>query len=258
MNNSAVRGLVKAVIILGFIFIALYIFSYSKWSNRNFDDIDITYGGTQQQEQKDEKQKVKADYKDLYGKINYEFLEYNLGYEFFDIYYNNKEFTDEYYLFVGIINLIKNDMLVNCKINMELNRLDIDNKIKELFGNIQYNNKSFKTNDGALSFEYDENSQKYLIKTNKCSGFDYSSGGIKNIYVESVIEDEYLYIYEKSLFLDYTKDSFGNIIFNYHEGLDKNSKVVSNSLENIDLKSIKTHIYKFINKDGKYTLISID
>ena len=252
LNNSVVRGFLKAVVILGFIFIVIYFVSYSKWSNRNFDDIDITYGG-----KKEEHEKNKVNYKDLYEKINYEFLEYNLGSEFYDVYYNNQKPSSEFYLFVAIANIIKNDMLVNCNIIKELDRNIIKDKITELFGNVSYSDISFKNNDNSMSFEYDFNTQKYLIKTNKCSGYDYSSGGIKNIYYDSYIDKEYLYIREKSIFLDYTKASFGNIIFNYHEGIDKNSRVVSNSLDKVDLEKVTTNTFKFVMDNGKYTLVSI-
>lgn len=253
MNNSAMRGFLKASVILGFIFVILYIVSYNKWLNNNFDDIDITYGG----EKNKEKEIVKVDYKDLYEKINYEFMEYNLGSEFFDIYYGNEKPIDEYYLFVGITNLIRTEMLVNCNIAKEIDQKDVDSKINELFGNVSYTNKSFKNIDGSLSFEYDELYQKYLVKTNKCSGFDYKNGGIKNIYIDSYIDGKFLYIREKSIFLDYTNDSFGNIIFNYHEGLDKNSKIISNSFDKIDLETVSTYTYKFMDNSGNYTLVSI-
>ena len=253
LNNSAVRGFLKAIVILGIILIVMYFFSYNKWSNTNFDNIDITYGG-----KKDSDNEItKVDYKNLYEKINYEFLEYNLGSEFFDIYYNNQKPSDEYYIFVGLVNLIKNDMLVNCNIFKEIDKKTLDNTIKELFGNVLYIDKSFENKDKTLSFTYDEKSQKYTIKTSKCSGFDYSNGGIKNVYFDAYIEGKYLYIREKSMYLDYTKDEFGNIIFNYHDGLDKNSKVLSNSLEKIDLEKILSYKYKFIMDSDKYTLISI-
>jgi len=253
LNSNIVKGFLKAVVILGVIFAFLYFISYNKWLDNNFDDIDITYGG----EKTKEKEITKVNYKNLYEKINYEFLEYNLGSDFFDIYYNNGKITDEFYIYIGIINLIKNEMLINCNIVKELDSKDVKNIISELLGDVKYSDKSYINMDKSLSFEYDSASQKYLVKTSKCSGFDYSNGGIKNIYVDSFIDGNYLYIYEKSLFLDYTKDSFGNIIFNYHEGLNKNSKVISNSLEKIDLESIPTYIYKFVNENGNFTLVSI-
>lgn len=263
MNNSAVRGLLKATVILGFVFIVIYFLSYNKWLTYkdSFDDVDITYGKTEQKENVDGKDKETTvntvDYKKIYEKINYEFLEYNLGEDFFDVYYGSNIITDEYYIFVGLIHLLNNETVLNCNLVKEIGANDVDLKIKELFGNVKYIKKSFATANDIFKVEYNYSTDKYVVTTSKCSGFDFDNGGIKNIYVNGEIKGDYLYIYEKSLYLNYTYDGNGNIIFNYHANINKDSDIIANSLDKINLDNIATYKYIFKNNNGVYTLESI-
>lgn len=261
MNSSALKGLFKASVILGILYFSLYYFAYNKWLNDDsLENVEINYGNYKITGNKDDVKKEnisKVDYRNLYEQINYEFLEYNFGSEFFDLYYGNSDIVDDFYLFVSIANLIKVNTLLDCNVVKEIDKKDVDKKINELFGSVTYIDKSFKNKEGSLSFEYDSERNKYIVKTNKCSGYDYSKGGIKNIYYDSYIDGKFLYIREKSLFLDYTNDSFGNIIFNYHEGLDKNSKILSNDLSKINLELLPTYVYKYVYDNGNYSLVSI-
>ena len=110
MNSNAGRGFLKAVLIVGFLFAILYFISYNNWASHDFNKVDITYNLNNDMESSNIEIDNKTDnktkeYSDLYSRINYEFLEYNFGEEFYDIYYKNKALTDEYIIVLVITNI---------------------------------------------------------------------------------------------------------------------------------------------------------
>ena len=263
MNSNAGRGFLKAVLIVGFLFAILYFISYNNWASHDFNKVDITYNLNNDMESSNIEIDNKTDnktkeYSDLYSRINYEFLEYNFGEEFYDIYYKNKALTDEYIIVLGITNIIKSDSVVNCNYETKISKDDLKKEIISLIGNVSYTDKSFTTKNGYLSINYDSNTLEYTVKLNgKCSGFDFSSGGIKNIYHKAEIDGNYLYIYEKALYLENTKDSKNNIIFSYHEDIDKDSKVIAKSFNDVNVELLPTYIYEFKKINDSYTLQKI-
>ena len=259
MNSNAGRGFLKAIIIVGVLFIGFYYISYNKWLKHDFDSVDITYRLDDNEENnKINEKKETKEYQTLYSNINYEFLQYNFGEEFYDIYYDNKPFYDEYYIYVGVINLIKNDIIVNCNFEKEITSSELQTEVNKLFGNINYTNKSFTTKNNKISINYDSNENKYIVKLNgTCSGFDYSNGGIKNIYRKAEIDDKYLYIYEKALYVENIKDNSGNITFNYYKDINKDSKIIANTFEKVDAGILPTYVYKFAKDNNQYTIKSI-
>ena len=254
MNSSVVRGFLKAVVIVGFFFIVTYYISYNNWLNHDFDSVDITY----RTDDNEENQIIDSskEYQTLYSNINYELLQYNFGEEFYDIYYGNKSFYDEYYIYVGIINIIKNDITVNCNYEKTITSSDLKTEINKLFGKVTYDNKSFTTKNNKIVIEYKDN--EYNVKVNgSCSGFDYSTGGIKNIYRKSEIKNNELYIYEKALYVENIKDDNGNIMFNYHKDINKDSQIIANIFDKVDVEILPTYVYKFVKVNNLYTIKSI-
>ena len=264
MNSNAGRGFLKAILIVGFVFAITYFISYNNWMNHDFNKVDITYRDSYSNTENNtnsidnSNNKDKKEYNDLYKRINYEFLEYNFGEEFYDIYYGNNSLSEDLIIYLGITNIIKNDALVNCNLETKISKDELSKEIKTIIGNVEYNDKSFTTKNGYLSINYDSNNKEYTVKlNNKCSGFDFSQGGIKNIYYKVEEKNNNLYIYEKALFVENKKDNNGNITFNYYEGLDKNSKLAGNSLEKVDVEKLPTIIYEFEKIDDTYTLRKI-
>ena len=259
MKNGMIRGLLKALAIVGIGYAIFYYVAYSSWKNNSFKDIDITYNdGTSEVEPKKEDKKEK-DYSNLYDSVKFEYLEYNYGEEFYDYYYGSKDFDSKFYIYYAIINLLDNENIINCNLEKEISSLDVKKKINDVFGDVLITNASFTTANNYLDIQYDASSDKYYVKINdKCSGFDYSNGGIKNEYYDAEVKGNYLYIYEKALYLDYSYDSTGNIIYNYHNGINKNSSIAGNSYSSINLDNLPTYVYKFELKDGMYKFISVN
>ena len=246
MNNSARRGFLKAIIFVGLLFVVLYYISYNKWLDHDFDAVDISFKRNEEDSNKSDETKK---YENLYSSINYELLQYNFGEEFYDIYYNNKEFYDEYFIYTGIINIVKDDMALDCRLERTIKKIELDEQIKKLFGNINYNDKSFNTKNNNVSINYDSNNKEYTIKLNgKCSGFDYSTGGIKNIYRKAEITDNNLSLYEKSLYVESDKDINGNVFYNFHNNINKKSQIIANTFDRVDIDSLPTYVIKYINK----------
>jgi len=259
MNTNVGRGFLKAVILVGLIFIVAYFFAYNKWLNQSLDNVDITYriedGGDSKISNNDQ---VTEKYKDLYSKINYELLQYNFGEEFYNIYYKEESFNDNYFIYTGLVNLIKSDIIVNCNLERTVSVSELDSEIKSIFGNVKYNNKSFTTKNNNVVITYNSNENNYDIKLNgKCSGFDFSNGGIKNIYKKAEIKDNSLYIYEKALYVENIKDNNGNITFNYYKDITKDSLILANSFDKVDVGDLPTYVYKFELENNQYTIKSI-
>lgn len=266
VKSNVSKGFVKAAIILCFLYAVVYFISFSKWKNSHFDDIDITYRETDDKTGKIEDKTDKTDktdekdekeYKAIYDKVNYELLENHFGEEFQNIYYNGADFSSTYYIYLAIINIVKDNARVNCNLKMDIDESKVRFEINSLFGSVNYDNQSFKTKNGYLEITYNKDQNKYSVKLNKCSGFDYSNGGIKNIYSGHSLVGNYLYIYEHAIYLDYSQSVNGNLVFNYHSGVSKDSKIIGNDINKLDMDKLDTYVYTFEKEKEGYKLVSI-
>ena len=242
--GEMVRGLAKALIVLGVIVIGFTLFSRRKSSLEDIDGIEYKYIEKDAIKEED----IKEDFKYLYEKVNYELLQDNFGSEFFNIYYNNDNFSND--LYIAVINLIKDKTKIKCNIEKEINKVEIYSKIKEIFGdNIKFVDKTYENNN--ISIKYDEKTSTYHIKTNKCSEYDYKNGGIREEYVKTSKIGNSLNIYVKVMYIDYSNDENGALLFNYHQWITKDDKILSNDLSTIDKDILPTYKYIFeINKNN--------
>lgn len=255
--NNIVKGFVKAFIIVGVIYLLFYYISYNVWLKKGFDNIDVTYKEENTTNQ-NEPQPSNQEYQDLYNKLNFEVLETNFGEEFTNIYFGSTSFTSEYYLYMGIISLVKDNFVTNCNFEKEIPVQEVDFKIKELFDMPIYENKSFSTKNGYLNITYDGSRGVYVVKTNKCSGFDYSKGGVKTQIYNSNTAGNHLYIYAKAYYVDNSQDSNGALTFNYHSGPKKEYPTIANNIDKLDLNKVATYKYTFVRENNKYHLSSIE
>ena len=249
--NETLRGMIKGLIIAGIIMGALYIISYRVWLNKSLDDLVVEYKD-EGINPDDHNQKETVDYKKYYEKVNYQFVQKNFGSEFYKIYYENAPFTNEYYLFLAVINIIDKEAQNSCAFAKEINRLEVEAKVKELFGPVAFINTSFETQDKGLSIIYNENSGTYAIKITKCRDYDYKNGGIYTTSVGYSIESNILYIDEIALYLDYSYGPSGNLIFNYHANLSKDSAVIANDVDRINRDSVTKYKLVFEKENDDY------
>lgn len=259
--NDITKGFVKASLILLAILTVLYVIAYKSWENKEFDD-NIDYSEYLGEPQLQETKKItEKEAKELYEKINFKFIEANYGKEFFDIYYNNKDFSNEFMLYLSVINLQGESFKVECNNNIEIDKEIINKKIKELFGtNIEYQDTSLVTKDNNLSIKYIDNQNKYLITTKKCSGNVFGTGYVETEFIEYNEDNNILEIIEYAYYIDYQKDNDGKYIINYYNSLDNKGKVIAT--ESLS-KNKKTSLlkYKLIfekDKDNNYVFKKVE
>ena len=252
--NGFAKGMIKGLIFVAIIGAVIYYVSYRNWLNQDFGDLVVNY---KEDEDVVKPTKPNIDYKALYGKVNYKFLEENFGSEFYDIYYMNVPFSNEYYLYVAIINIIHKELITECNYYRELSSVEVEWKVKEIFGDVDFKKISFETEDKHLSITYNQEMDVFIVKTNSCSGYDYKNGGIYTTATDYKVEGDYLYIYEKAMYLNYTYDNFGNLIFNYHNGLKSTDKIVANDIDSIDLDSVTSYKLLFRKTNDSYAFVGV-
>ena len=255
MNNEVLKGFTRAFIIISVVLVILFFYKYNTWHDRDLNEFDITY--RYEDDIKETKVVDDKEYKELYKKVNFEYIENNFGKEFFDIYYGKKEFTDEYYLFTGLINILGNELNINCNINRIISSFEVEMEVRNIFGNINLTNKSFTVDNGTFNVIYNDADKSYIVTTNKCSGFDFANGGIKTEYYKSSIVNDYLYIYEKVTYLDYSTGDNGELLFNYHNGVNKTDKIISNEYNEGLIKELPTYRLVFEKENNSYKFVSI-
>jgi hypothetical protein len=131
--------------------------------------------------------------------------------------------------------------------------------INHLFGPVPYIDLSFSTNNNYMTVDYDLDNYLYNVTiNNKCSEYDFSQGGIKTQYFKEEYKNNYLYIYEKAYYVEYNVDENGILSFKFHSGVDKDSPVIANSAESLDLNKVDTYVYKFAKEKSDFELVSID
>jgi hypothetical protein len=258
--NKILVAFVKASIVVLVLFIIVYTLSYNKWKkNSNFDDVDITYRETGDNGEQIDITQKETSHEELYNSLNFEFVENNYGEEFFPIYYGSQEMDFKYYIYMAITNIIKNDTKTNCNLTKTIKKSDVDKMINSLFGPVPYVDLSFSTNNNYMVVDYDLDNYLYTVTiNNKCSEYDFSQGGIKTQYLKEEYKNNALYIYEKAYYVEYGVDGNGLLSFNYHSGVDKNSPIISKSVETLDLNKVDTYVYKFVKEKTGFGLVSID
>ena len=252
--NDFGKGMLKGlafVIIVGAI---IYFVSYRNWLNQDFGDLVVEY---KEDEDVIKPTKEDVDYKDIYDKVNFKMLEENFGSEFYDMYYMNIPFSDEYYLYVAIINIIHKELLTECNYYREISSVEVEWKVKEIFGDVEFKKISFETKDKHLSINYNEGMDIFIVRTNSCSGYDYANGGIYTTALDYKTEGDYLYIYEKAMYLNYTYDNFNNLLFNYHEGIHSTDRIIANDIDKVDLAKIPTYKLLFKKTNDSYAFVGV-
>ena len=249
--NETFRGMIKGLIIAAVIMGAFYIISYKMWLNKSLDDLVVEYKD-ENVKPEDYDKKDTVDYKAYYEKVNYQFVQKNFGSEFYNIYYGNEPFTNEYYLFMAVINIIDKEALDSCAFEKQITRLEVETKVRELFGTVSFTNASFETQDKGLNITYNKDNESYLVKITKCRDYDYQNGGIYTASVNHNVENNTLYVYEIAVYLNYSYGPTGNLIFNYHADLSKDSAVIANDIDRINKDNLTKYKLVFEKENDNY------
>ncbi len=255
--NEALRGMVKGLLIVIVLAAVCYAISYRMWLNAGFGNEIIEYKDEDDNNvDKDSKPDV-IEYKKLYEKVNYSFVQKNFGSEFYDMYYENKPFTSDFYIYLAVINIINTENTDSCLIERNIASVEVELKIKEIFGLVAYENKSFTTKDGGLEIKYNKETDSYSVRVNKCRDYDFKNGGVYTALTGYSTEGGNLYIEEMAVYLNYTYSSNGYLIFNYHQSLSKDSPVIANDVDSLSPDAVGKYRLVFKKENNNYVFTGV-
>ena len=259
--NDMLKGFIKACVILLIIFCVWYFVSYKVWESKNFDD---EYNYLKYYDEDEYNQVTAGDKVDLniakkiYDKVNFKNVNENFGNEYFSLYFGSKylsidELPDEFLVYLAVVDLEKDSFLLECNTTRSINASIVDSKIKEIFGNINYEEKSFKSIDGSLEINYDKGSNTYFVTNKKCSGVLFGASHIRTEMYDVKARGNFLEIYEYVYYLEYIKNKDGSYNINYYDSLDNKGNVIAvNKLDDIDKKKFSKYKFTFVKKNGNY------
>ena len=249
------KGTIKGILLLSAIVLTIYILGYKKWESEEFaDDIDYSEYMEKPQLQENDFDVEKA--KSIYEKISFKMIVENFGEEFVDMYYNQKSFSNEFIIYLAVVDLNKDTFRIECNNKIIISKADLDKRIKELFGNYtQYKDMSFETKNKKLSIKYSEETNTYTINNYSCSGTEYGKGHIETKLKNATLINNQLEIEEYVYYLDYELNNDGIYILKYYDSLNnKGREIKENELENVTT-------YKLIlerNNEGFYNFLKVE
>ena len=254
------KGLVKTMMFVVIIFGIFYYIGYQNWLEEDFRDVDYSQYIEDEYEDKYESGESfqnniannsfdQSKAKLLYEQVNFKMIQDNFGEDFFDIYYGSESlpFSSKFIVYLSIVNLYKNDFMSNCYGTWEVSRDDVHSKAQEIFGDIEFDDVSFESGNRLLFIEYDSLNEYYIVTNKKCSGIDFGTSYIETEFIEGVVQDNYLEIYEHVYFVDYKIEDGGAYILNFYSSLDDEGELVATEVLNKKDKE-KMPIYKIVFK----------
>lgn len=259
--DNVLKGFIKAIFILGVLFVIFYMVRYSFWNSRSIDDnLDLS-DYFEEPERKDEQVDTEVA-KELYELINFKKINYNFGEEFWSFYYGGREnliskFSNSFIVYLGVINAVEDRLGLNCNDSFKVDSSNVDLEIKKIFGDIKYTASSFTLKNKALKVTYNEKDKTYTVENKRCSGIEFGSDHIETKMVDVKMNDNYLEIYEISYYVSYDNNSDGSYVVNYHKGPNKDTSILCrNEIENID--GFQQYKYTFEKKDDSYVFSKVE
>ena len=255
--KEAMTGLGRALIIL---FVLLLIMNVGKLfmpkSDNNSGQEQVVDVGENEEKEKEKKTGNYDNaykYEELYEKYNYLMVQEYFGEDFKDIYYKGKEFTKEFYLYLSVINLTKNNYIVVCNSSNTLKASDVHAKIKELFGgSVQYSPISYTSKDKSISIEYNEETKEYVVKTKRCAGVNQDKPHVETKFLGGKkVDDTSFEIYENAYYVKISQVE-GNLVFEYHKDVFETSTKVYDTSKMDESTFAKYRMIFEINNDNYY------
>ena len=258
--KEAMTGLGRALIIL---FVLLLIMNVGKLfmpkSDNNSGEeqvVDIGENEEKEKEKKNGNYDNAYKYEELYEKYNYQMVQEYFGEDFKDIYYKGNEFTKEFYLYLSVINLTKNNYIVVCNSSNSLKASDVHAKIKELFGSVPYTQTSFYSKDGNLSIEYKADTNEYVVKTKRCAGISQETPHVETKFLGGKkVDDTSFEIYENAYYVKISQVE-GNLVFEYHKDVFETSTKIYDTSK-MDESTFAKYKMIFEVKNDNYYLKAI-
>ena len=249
------KGTPKVPLVLSFIimlFLAVYLSKYFEWQKSPFrtnninaniineitDLEDLPNNGSQSIDN--------GIAKTIYSKYDFTRVQNYYGDSFKDIYFANKSISDEYMIYLALLNILEDDFSKECKIEKSFPEYDIKAKVFELFGGKPYNNVSFELDGLKVTFENDI----YKVVTSKCSTLDFMSDRIDTEYASNQVVDGRLVITVYGYLV-----TFDDGMYNYYKDITHNSEILGHDIATIDKKNFTKYTLVFVkNANDDYFL----
>lgn len=194
----------------------------------------------------------KHDYESIYNKYDYKYVQEIFGSEFSDYYYKDREFSDDFYLYVAVMNLTKNKFTLVCHNSVDISEATMKEKITELFGNVQFTNKSYTSADGNLVITYNEATKAYKVENQRCSGIDIKKGYIETKFLGGKEKDGKIEIYENAHLVKQSEDANGVLTINNYYGVTESSGITKTA------NNYYIYKYTFVKNGDSFYLDKID
>ncbi len=257
--KEAMKGLGRAVLIL-FVFLVIMNVTKMLFVNsepKGYDEVNIY----DEEAEKDKKNKVddksefdnNYNYEAIYKMYSYNLVQENFGSEFKNIYYKGEPFTNEFYLFLSIVNLTKNNFLVACENEVKVPEVNVNTKMQELFGGVNYTPISFTNKDKTLEIKYDEAKKEYIVKTKECSGVKPNNPYMSTKLLGGVSKDNYIEIVEEAHYITF-EEKDGEKVETGHVGVDEGSSIVTDNSK----VNYPKYRFKFVKDGISYHLLEIN
>ena len=192
----------------------------------------------------------KYNYKSLFDKYDYSVYQENFGDDFKTTYFDG-DLTNEFYLFASVINLTKNNYVIYCNATEKIDESVINNKIKELFGEVEYAPVSYENNKKTFSITYNENDKNYTVVNKKCSGLEANEGHVDTVFLGGKTENDTLEVYINAHYIDYENKNGLLKLIHYKDVSSNSIKVADPNASNVFAK------YRMIfNKKGDNITLS--
>jgi len=227
--KEALTGLARAIVILAVLLVIMNVVKtviYKDDMNKEEQEVNVVEPGDDQGKVTQEKTKYddKYDYKSLFDKYDFKMIQENFGSDLKDEYFS-QGFTNKLYLFLSTISTTKNTFMLHCNNTQTITEENMNSKIKELFGNVEYTPTSYENNDKTFTVTYDETKRVYTVVNKKCSGIDTTKGYVDTIFLGGKTTDNTLEVYETAHYINYENDN-GLLKVVHHKDVLSNSEAV--------------------------------
>ena len=135
--KEAMTGLGRAVVIILILLVVMNIAKGFMRDPNKKEEVIINPSIVDDKDKDDGKKKNQDfdndyDYESIYDKFNFKTLEGFYGNDFKKLYYDKADFTNEYYLYLSVINQTRNNYIFVCNNDFSIKESDVNNKIKEI------------------------------------------------------------------------------------------------------------------------------
>jgi len=232
--KEAMTGLGRAVIIIVILLVVMNVAKVLLRDPNKQEEVIVNPSIVDDKEdnkKKDEKYDNDYDYESIYNKYNFRTVEGFYGKDFKKLYYEGESLTNEYYLYLSVIDSTRNNYIFVCNNDFTIKDSEVNSKMKELFGEVNYTPTSYASSDKTLSITYNEKNNNYTVKTNRCAGIPPYTDYVETKFLGGIHKDNTIEIYENAYYVNYVNEN-GVKVEKIHKDVTEYSAVVLSQDDN--------------------------